>query len=157
MSVDQSFHKKRSTNQRASKVWQNSRNIKHSREKHQAAVDHMIWPHPLVMAEPHPLEIDPTEEGTEETRPAVPSTEQVRVHHRAKRGAPLIIAKEDGKERERNHHFKTETRMITTTDLTTEKRTLEEREAGRESMETALLPLPLLLVLGQLDRQPWRG
>lgn len=41
-SVDQSFHKKRSTNQRASKVWQNSRNIKHRQEKHQAAVDHMI-------------------------------------------------------------------------------------------------------------------
>ena len=156
MSVDQSFHRKRSMNQRASKVWQNSRNIKHSREKHQVAVDHMIWPHPPVMVEPHPLEIDQTEEGTEETRLAVPSTEQVRVHHQAKRGVPLIIAKGDGKERERNHHFKTETCMITTIDLTTEKRTLEEREVGRESMETALLPLPFLPVLGRPDQQPWR-
>ena len=108
------------------------------------------------MVGPHPLEIDQTEEGTEETRQAVPSTEQVRVHHRAKRDVPLIIAKGDGKERERNHHFKTETCMITTLDLTTGKRTLEEREVGRESMETALLPLPLLPVLGRPNRPPRR-
>ena len=148
-SVDQSIHQKRSTSQRASKVWQNSRNIKHRREKCQAAVDHMTWPHPPAKVEPHPLEIDLTE-GIGERKLAVPLTEQVRVHHRAKRGAPLIIAKEDGKERERNRHFKIETHTITTTDHTTGKRTQEEREMERESTGR------VLLLLGQPDWQSWR-
>ena len=102
-----------------------------------------------MKVEPHPLEIDLTE-GIGERRLAVPLTEQVRVHHRAKRGAPLIIAKEAGKERERNHHFRIETHTITTTDHTTGKRTQEEREMERENMGRALL------LLGQPDQQPWR-
>jgi hypothetical protein len=116
-------------------------------------VDHTIRPHPPAKEEPHPLEIDQTE-VIKETRLVVPLTGQVRVHRRAKRGTPLIIAaKEDGKERRRNHRFKIETRTITTTDPTTGKRTLEEREVVRESMETALLHL---LLLGRLDLPPWR-
>lgn len=99
--------------------------------------------------EPHPLEIDLTE-GIRERRLAVPSTEQVRVHHRAKRGVPLIIAEEGGKERERNRYFRIETHTITTIDHTTGKRTQEEREMERESMGR------VLLLLGQPDQQPWR-
>lgn len=109
----------------------------------------MTWSHPPVREEPHPQEIDQMK-GIREMRLAVPLTEQVRVHHLAKKDAPLIIAKEDVKERERNRHFKIETCTITTTDHTIEKRTQEEREVKRESMERGH---PLL---GQPDQWPQR-